>query len=64
MSKSFAAIRTLALLAPRANVTLPTKYYSYTTTVTLAPMVLRSVLCTSSNANHCSFTLPYSERFQ
>jgi hypothetical protein len=47
-----------------ANVTLPTKYYSYTTTVTLAPMVLRPLLCTSSNANPCSFTLPYSERFQ
>jgi hypothetical protein len=48
-----------------ANITTsPTKYYSYTTTVTLAPMVLRSVLCTSSNTNHCSFTLPYSERFQ
>jgi Flp pilus assembly protein TadG len=47
-----------------SNVTLPIKYYSYTTTVTLAPMVLRSVLCTSGNANHCSFTLPYSERFQ
>ena len=46
------------------NVTLPIKYYSYTTTVTLAPMVLRSVLCTSGNTNHCSFTLPYSERFQ
>ena len=40
------------------------KYYSYTTTVTLSPMVLRAVLCTSSNANPCSFTLPYSERFQ
>ena len=37
------------------------KSYSYTTTVTLSPMVLRSVLC---NANPCSFTLPYSERFQ
>jgi hypothetical protein len=49
-----------------ANVTLPTKYYSYTTTVTLAPMTpwLRPVLCTSGNANPCSFTLPYSERFQ
>jgi hypothetical protein len=44
--------------------TLPAKYYSYTTTVTLTPMVLRSVLCTSSNANPCSFTLPYTERFQ
>ena len=44
--------------------TSPTKYYSYTTTVTVAPMVLSSVLCTSSNTNHCSYTLPYSERFQ
>ncbi|MDO9461474.1 MAG: hypothetical protein Q7N95_15365 [Alphaproteobacteria bacterium] len=40
------------------------KYYSYTTTVTLAPMVLRPVLCTSSSANPCVFTLPFSERFQ
>ena len=47
-----------------SNVTLPTKYYSYTTTVTLSPMVLGPVLCTSGNANPCSFTLPYSERFQ
>jgi len=46
------------------NATSPTKYYSYTTTVTLAPMVLRPVLCTSGNADPCSFTLPYSERFQ
>jgi hypothetical protein len=44
-----------------ANLTLPTKYYSYTTTVTLSPMVLGSVMC---SANPCSFTLPYSERFQ
>jgi hypothetical protein len=29
----------------------------------VAPMVLRSVLCTSSNATPCAFTLPYSERF-
>lgn len=40
------------------------KYYSYTTTVTLAPLVLRSVLCVSGNSNSCSFTLYYSERFQ
>jgi hypothetical protein len=40
------------------------KYYSYTTTVTLAPMLLKSVLCTSGNANPCTYTLPYSERFQ
>jgi hypothetical protein len=36
------------------------RYYSYTTTVTLKPMVLARVLCSST----CSFTLPYSERFQ
>ena len=40
------------------------KYYSYSTTVTLAPMVLKSVLCTSNGPNACTFTLPYSERFQ
>jgi Flp pilus assembly protein TadG len=40
------------------------KYYSYTTSVTLAPMLLKSVLCTSTNANPCTYTLPYSERFQ
>jgi hypothetical protein len=44
--------------------TLSPKYYSYTTTVTLAPILLTSVLCTSANANPCTFTLPYSERFQ
>ena len=42
----------------------PPMYYSYTTTVTLAPLVLTSVLCTSGNANPCNFTPPYSERFQ
>ena len=46
-----------------SNIASP-KYYSYTTTVTVSPMVLTPVLCTSSNANPCSFTLPYSERFQ
>jgi hypothetical protein len=51
-------------LCSSTNVMLPTKYYSYATTVTLKPMVLSAVLCTSSNANKCSFTLPYSERFQ
>jgi hypothetical protein len=53
---SKAACSTTNLVSP--------KYYSYTTSVTLAPMVLRSVLCTSGNANPCTFTLPYSERFQ
>ena len=49
-----------------ANVSTPptVRRYSYTTAVTLAPIVLRSVLCISSNANPCTFTLAYSERFQ
>ena len=40
------------------------KYYSYTTTVTLSPLVLRSVLCTSGVGDGCTFTLRYSQRFQ
>jgi len=43
-----------------SDVTLTPKYYTFSTTVTLAPMVLGSVLCPSS----CTYTLPYSERFQ
>ena len=42
---------------------VPPKYYSYTTTVTLSPMVLRPVMCGSANPS-CLFTLHYSERFQ
>jgi hypothetical protein len=42
-----------------SNLGLP-KYYSYTTTVTLDPIALRSVLC----PNSCTYTLSYSERFQ
>lgn len=40
------------------------KYYSYSTTITLTPYVLKSALCTSNNTNTCSYTLPYTERFQ
>lgn len=36
------------------------KYFTFSTTVTLAPIVLTSVLC----PNSCTYTLPYSERFQ
>jgi hypothetical protein len=46
-----------------ANTAFP-RYYSFTTTITLAPMVLRPALCTSANTNPCSFTLSYTERFQ
>jgi hypothetical protein len=42
------------------NLTSIPKYYTFSTTVTLAPIVLRSVLC----RNGCTFTVPYSERFQ
>ncbi|MCP1834192.1 hypothetical protein J2R76_002529 [Bradyrhizobium sp. USDA 4532] len=44
--------------------TISPKYYSYTTTVTLSPIILRSVLCTSGAADPCTFTLSYSQRFQ
>jgi hypothetical protein len=36
------------------------KYYSYTTTVTLSPLWLKW-LCSNPS---CTFTLPYSERFE
>lgn len=37
------------------------KYYLFSTSFTAAPMVLRSVLCTS---NPCTYTLTYTERFE
>jgi Flp pilus assembly protein TadG len=43
-----------------ANLLSP-KYYSYQTSITLNPMVLTSILCPGGN---CTYTLPYSERFQ
>jgi hypothetical protein len=46
--------------APCSNATLTPKSYSYTTTVTLAPILLTAVLCPTS----CTYTLNYSERFQ
>jgi hypothetical protein len=52
-----------SLACSASNIASP-KYYSYATTVTLSPMVLKSLLCTSGNPNPCSFTIPYSERFQ
>jgi len=42
------------------NLTLIPKYFTFTTTVTLAPIVLSPVLCPST----CTYTLAYSERFQ
>jgi hypothetical protein len=42
------------------NTTLTPKYFTFSTTITLAPMVLRPILCPST----CTYTLPYSERFQ
>ena len=42
-----------------SNIASP-KYFTFSTTVTLAPIVWRSVLCPTS----CTYTLPYSERFQ
>jgi hypothetical protein len=42
------------------NLTLTPKYFTFGTTVTLDPIVLRSVLCPTS----CSYPISYSERFQ
>ncbi|MBB4262992.1 MULTISPECIES: hypothetical protein [unclassified Bradyrhizobium] len=36
------------------------KYITFSTTITLAPIVWRGVLCPTT----CTYTLPYSERFQ
>ncbi|WP_256808822.1 hypothetical protein [Bradyrhizobium sp. Bra64] len=47
-------------LCSSTNTTEFPKYYSYQTTVTLAPLLLKAVLCSPS----CTFTLSYSERFQ
>lgn len=44
-----------------AGNTASPKYYSYSTSYTLAPLVLKAVLCPGGN---CTYTLPYSERFQ
>jgi hypothetical protein len=41
------------------NTALP-KYFSYSTTVTLTPLMLTSVLC----PNSCTYTISYSTRFQ
>jgi hypothetical protein len=40
------------------NTAIP-RYYSFSTTITLSPLVLSSVLCSSS----CTYTLSYSQRF-
>jgi len=42
------------------NVTSTPKYFTYSTSVTLSPILLTAVLCPTS----CTYTLPYSERFQ
>ncbi|WP_338833489.1 hypothetical protein [Bradyrhizobium septentrionale] len=54
------------VLCNNASCTDPTvtpKSYSYSTTITITPIVLKSVLC-GTGANGCTFTLFYSERFQ
>lgn len=48
------------LACSTTNIASP-KYYVFSTTITLSPLVLKSVLC--SNAA-CTYTLKYSERFQ
>ncbi|MGY4237674.1 hypothetical protein ACVIIW_006621 [Bradyrhizobium sp. USDA 4449] len=40
------------------------KYYTYSTTVTVAPIVSKAWICQSTNADPCTYTLAYAERFQ
>ncbi|MCP3471584.1 hypothetical protein NLM33_14730 [Bradyrhizobium sp. CCGUVB1N3] len=40
------------------------KHYTYSTTVTVAPIVSRAWICRSTNADPCTYTLSYAERFQ
>jgi hypothetical protein len=41
------------------------KYYFLSTDITLAPLILTKVLCTSGNSdNPCTYTLTYTERFE
>ncbi|SFI16818.1 hypothetical protein SAMN05216525_105108 [Bradyrhizobium sp. Gha] len=47
-------------LCSSANLTQIPKYYTFSTTVTLAPIIWGPVLC----PNSCTYTLSYSERFQ
>ena len=56
-SNSFAAT---AALPARPQAIQRRRNIIHSTTVTLSPIVLSSVLCSSS----CTFTLSYSERFQ
>lgn len=42
----------------------PPMSYSYSTTVTIAPIWLKALLCTGGTTSGCTFTLRYSERFQ
>lgn len=45
-----------------ANVAIP-RYYTYSTTITLSPLVLTSVLCKGGGGSSCTITLSYRERF-
>ena len=49
-----------ATVCSSGNTTLTPKYFTFSTTITLAPMLLRPILCPST----CTYTLHYSERFQ
>jgi hypothetical protein len=51
-------------VTPCTDSTVIPKSYSYSTTVTVAPIVLTKWLCTGGVASGCTFTLSYQERFQ
>jgi hypothetical protein len=50
----------ITMTLPNGSVVAAPKYFTFSTTITLAPMVLRPILCPST----CTYTLSYSQRFQ
>jgi len=49
---------------PCTDPTVVPKYYLFSTTVTLQPIITGMLLCTSTGNDPCTFTMSYSERFQ
>lgn len=61
---SISGLQVLCNNSTCTDATVTPKSYSFSTTVTLSPIVLTSRLCTGGTSSGCTFTLFYSERFQ
>jgi hypothetical protein len=51
-------------LAACTDSSIVPKFYYFSTDITLAPLVLKGVLCNSGKADPCTYTLTYTERFE